>query len=182
VYVSPLMFDSFGATGPPMGPELLRQAIAEAGVPLEEIWSGDRLGVEGGVVIEVLHPPREGVIGRDNTNSIVAVIEHAGRRVLLPGDLESPGLDDVLAELPLDCDVVMAPHHGSRLSDPPGFAAWSTPEWVLLSGGRDADPEVRATYEAAGAQVFNTGEVGAVEVTVTAAGVAATTWRQNLAR
>jgi competence protein ComEC len=74
---------------------------------------------------------------------------------------------------------VMAPHHGSRLSDPPGFAAWSTPEWVVLSGGRDADPEVRATYEQAGADVFNTGETGTVELRLSAAAITATDWRKR---
>jgi hypothetical protein len=41
--------------------------------------------------------------------------------------MEDPGLD---------CDIVLAPHHGSELSDPPGFAAWCTPEWVVMSGRR----------------------------------------------
>jgi competence protein ComEC len=86
---------------------------------------------------------------------------------LLPGDLESPGIDDVMAEAPYDCDVLLAPHHGSRRSDPPGFAAWSTPEWVVLSGGggEQAAPVIR-TYKNAGANVSVTDEVGAVQFTV----------------
>jgi len=68
-----------------------------------------------------------------------------------------------MAELPYDCDVLLAPHHGSRRSDPPGFAAWSTPEWVVVSGGFDADPSVTQTYQQAGARVLNTGHDGAVE-------------------
>jgi competence protein ComEC len=162
VYVTPLMFDWFGATGPANAPETLRQAIAAAGVPTKEIWSGDRLRV-GEVTLEVLHPPRDGVIGSDNANSITLVIEYAGRRLLLPGDLETPGLEDMIAEAPVDCDILMAPHHGSRRSDPPGFAAWSTPEWVVLSGGADADPVVERTYAASGAKVLNTGKLGAIE-------------------
>jgi competence protein ComEC len=177
IYVSPMMFDEFGATGPPLGPTMLRHAIDTAGIPMREIWSGDRLRVSDDVSIEICHPPREGVIGRDNANSIVALVEYAGRRILLPGDLESPGLDDLLAESPLDCDLVMAPHHGSRLSDPPGFAKWSTPEWVVLSGGPDADPEVRTAYARAGAQVFNTGDVGAVELCLSREKISAKTWR-----
>lgn len=102
-------------------------------------------------------------VGSDNANSITLAVEYAGRRVLLPGDLETPGLEDVIAELPVDCDVLMAPHHGSRRSDPPGFAAWSTPEWVVISGGADADGEVEATYSDSGAKVLNTGKLGAVE-------------------
>jgi competence protein ComEC len=94
-------------------------------------------------------------------------VEYAGRRVLLPGDLESPGIDDVMAESPYDCDVLLAPHHGSRRSDPPGFAAWSSPECVVISsGGRDQIMPVVRTYEGVGARVFATNEVGAVRFTV----------------
>ncbi len=118
------------------------------------------------MTIQVLHPPRNGVIGSDNANSITLGVEYAGRRVLLPGDLESPGLDDVMAERPYDCDVLLAPHHGSRRSDPPGFAAWSTPEWVILSGGGELAGSVIRTYERAGARVFATNEVGAVQFIV----------------
>ena len=118
------------------------------------------------MTIDVIHPPRDGVVGSDNANSITLAVEYAGRRLLLPGDLETPGLEDVIAELPVDCDVLMAPHHGSRRSDPPGFAAWSTPEWVVISGGADSDPEVEHTYAAAGATVLNTGKLGAIEFTV----------------
>ena len=94
-------------------------------------------------------------------------VEYASRRILLPGDLESPGIDDVMAEAPYDCDVLLAPHHGSRRSDPPGFSAWSKPEWVVLSGGggEQAAPVIH-TYEAAGATVLVTDEVGAVDFNV----------------
>ena len=94
----------------------------------------------------------------------------------MPGDLETPGLEDVIAEPPVDCDVLMAPHHGSRRSDPPGFAAWSTPEWVVISGGADADPEVQQTYRSAGAQVLNTGQLGAVQFCLNRSRIQATTW------
>jgi competence protein ComEC len=106
-------------------------------------------------------------VGSDNANSVTLGVEYAGRRILLPGDLESPGIDDVMSEQPFDCDVVLAPHHGSRRSDPPGFAAWSTPEWVVLSGGggEQAAPVIR-TYQAAGAHVFVTDEVGAIKFMV----------------
>src|SRR5262245_39955301 len=107
-------------------------------------------------------PDRVNKIGCDNANSVTLGVEYAGRRVLLPGDLESPGLDDVMSESPYDCDVLLAPHHGSRRSDPPDFAVWSSPEMVVISGGggEQAEPVVR-TYERAGAKVFVTSDVGA---------------------
>jgi competence protein ComEC len=115
IYVSPVMFDQ-----PQPAVAELRAAIERSGVPLKLIAAGDRLRSATGTRLEVLHPPRKGVIGSDNANSILLLIEHAGRRLLLTGDLESPGLADVLAEEPLDCDAILAPHHGSRRSDPTG--------------------------------------------------------------
>jgi competence protein ComEC len=176
VYVSPLMFDGIGESGS-SGPELLRAEIERRGVPLREIWSGDALRVGKHVTAHVLHPPRVGVVGTDNANSITLAVECHGWRVLLPGDLESPGLEDVLAELPYDCDVLLAPHHGSRLSDPPGFAAWSTPEWVVISGalGRDVEPVVE-TYAEAGAEVVRTSHRGASRFSFRRGEVSLATW------
>ena len=76
-------------------------------------------------------------------------------------------MEDVTAELPYNCDILLAPHHGSRRSDPPGFAVWSTPNWVVISGGGSDDiAGVRQTYERAGARVLATNEAGAVRFSV----------------
>jgi competence protein ComEC len=163
VYVSPMMFEGIGEAEAARGPIVLREAILAAGVPIREVWAGDRLRVGPEVTIDVLHPTRIGVLGSDNANSVTVGVEYAGRRMLLPGDLETPGIEAVMAELPYDCDVLLAPHHGSRLSDPPGFAAWSTPNWVVISGadGDDVGPVVQ-TYERAGARVLPTYDHGLV--------------------
>ena len=106
-------------------------------------------------------------MGSDNANSIVLAVEYLGRRILLTGDLESPGLDDVMAELPYDCDVVLAPHHGSAYSDPPGFAEWSSPEWAVVSGGvRDRPESVATAYGSRGCRVLYTAESGAIGVAI----------------
>jgi competence protein ComEC len=115
VYVSPVMFrDSTPAL------EALRDAIRASGVPLRELHTTVRLDGGDNVELEVLHPPSQGVLGSDNSNSIVLRIGYRDRTILLPGDLETPGLEAVMAELPVDCDIVMAPHHGSLRSDPLG--------------------------------------------------------------
>ncbi len=177
IYVSPVMFERFGEGATSAAPEVLRGAIQRAGVPLREIWAGDRLYAGRQVSLQVLHPPQRGVIGSDNANSITLAVEYGDHRLLLPGDLESPGLDDVLAELPYDCDVLLAPHHGSRQSDPPGFAAWSTPEWVVISGGRgDEVSLVVATYQKAGAHVMRTHEYGAVRFSFRREGIQTAAW------
>lgn len=175
VYVSPVMFEERSRALAALG-----AAIADSGVPLRAVWSGDRLRTTGEARLEVLHPPRRGVLGSDNANSIVLAIEYAGRRLLLTGDLESPGLDDVVAELPYDCDVVMAPHHGSASSDPPGFADWSRPEWTIVSGGAsDRLPAVQAAYQARGSRVLHTADCGAVRVSIAGGQVSVDCWRGN---
>jgi competence protein ComEC len=159
------------------GLDYVREVLADAAIPICPIWSGDLLAVGDGVKIEVLHPPWGGVPGSDNANSVVLSVEYAGRRILLPGDLEPPGLAALVAQPAVDCDLVMAPHHGSYRSDPLGFAAWCRPECVVVSGATPSRPG-RGTraYQKLGAAVVHTGQSGAVEVTLSRAGVAVETF------
>lgn len=169
VYVSPLMFDPWITDGQLDAPNFLKHTLDAADVPLHKIWINDRLRTSNDeVAIEVLHPPRSGVAGRDNANSLLLAVRYAGHSILLPGDLEAPGIEAVTAERPQQFDVLLAPHHGSRNSDPPGFANWCTPKWVVVSGPR-VSPDQQFTadsYREVGAQVLHTANVGAVEFTI----------------
>lgn len=174
IYISTVMLES---ESPAV--LLMVDAIRRHDIPLREVSAGNRLGNGGGVELEFLHPTRQGVIGSDNANSLVLSIEYAGRRILLTGDLEGRGLDQLLAEEPLDCDVVAAPHHGSARSNPPGFAAWSTPEWVVVSGGLGRESEeVERAFTDAGARVLHTARDGAVTATIDRSGVTVATHRR----
>ena len=163
VYVTPHMWPGELAAGDQGAPAQLRRQLEAHGILIEMLEMGDRLQL-GDVTAEVLHPTLLGVVGTDNANSMVLAIEYQGRRILLPGDLESLGIEFLLAQEPYDCDVLLAPHHGSLRSDPPGFAAWSMPEWVVISGNRSAGTdEVAHRYQLAGARVLQTADHGAVQ-------------------
>lgn len=165
VYVPPTMFEE---QSPAL--DALRRSIEKHGAPIGVAAMGRRFETPGMETIEVLHPPLAGVLGSDNANSVVLAVEAHGRRVLLSGDLEPPGLQDLLAEEPLDCDVLLAPHHGSRASNVPQLARWCSPEWVVVSGTRRWDPApLEATYGALGARVLHTDRLGAVRVRADAA-------------
>ncbi len=167
VYVSPMMFERKGAAV-----DALRESIERAGVPVLQVAAGDRLRGGEGCRVEVFHPPRDGVLGGDNANSLVLAIEYLGRRILLPGDLEPPGLNAVIAEEPWHCDVLLAPHHGSQRSDPPGLAHWATPHWVVISGGAQTDlARTTAAYRAIGAEVLHTHHWGAIAIQIDATGL-----------
>ncbi|PQO42959.1 ComEC/Rec2 family competence protein [Blastopirellula marina] len=168
VYVSPVMFER-GSNGL----RFLRSSVEEAGIPLATLKAGDRLAVGKNASVVVLHPTARGVLGSDNANSLVLLIEAFGRRILLPGDLETPGMEGVLREEPIDCDLAMAPHHGSAGSDPVRFLGWSTPEILVVSGSasdRESGLEKRIDFKG---RILHTAELGAVSIQVRREGLAA---------
>ncbi len=143
-----------------------RAALEEYGVPVRHVIAGDRFRV-GEAVVEVLHPP-EGTFGdHDNAASMVLSVEYAGRRIILPGDVDEDGLDLLLQSPRRPCDVLLAPHHGSLKTDVLGLVEWCSPRWVVVSGYHEARIEpVAREYREAGAEVLYTGDVGAVTVTM----------------
>jgi competence protein ComEC len=170
VYVSPVMFEDKSEAL-----EALRATINAAGIPMRELAAGDVLSGGDRCLLEVLHPTKKGSLGADNANSLVLAVRFAGRAILLAGDLEPPGLNDLLSEEPCPTDVLLAPHHGSRRSDPPGLAAWSSPDYVIISGGLRMNlQETTAAYCAVGARLLHTGQCGAVQVVVDDRGQIAT--------
>ncbi len=155
----------------------LHDAAEEAGVSLRRVAAGDRLPSTDSVRLEVLHPLAEDVGGGDNENSVVLLVEFAGRRILLPGDLEGAGMQAVLARPPRDCDVVMAPHHGRQAANPAEFYGWCRPECIVISSRLDYGamsltrrfPEYRN-------RVLHTAYSGAVTVSIDRKQMRVQTW------
>ncbi|TWT33690.1 ComEC family competence protein [Posidoniimonas corsicana] len=163
--------------GEATAPAELSRLLSRHGVPVEKLALGDQLQL-GGARVEVLHPTALGVVDTDNANSLVIGMTHAGRRLLLPGDLEGRGMEALLAQEPYDCDVLLAPHHGSPRSDPPGLAAWCRPEHVVISSAAGVYPDLASeSYQEQGATVLSTSADGAVTVVIDASGVQVTRYR-----
>ena len=77
-----------------------------------------------------------------------------------------------MAERPQDCDILLAPHHGSSNSDPPGFATWCTPDWVVVSGRQiSRNSLTNVSYRRVGAEVLHTAQCGAVQFVVDQRGI-----------
>jgi competence protein ComEC len=113
--------------------------------------------------IQILNPPRAGTGGNDNSDSLVLLIEVAGFRILLTGDLEGPGLQRLISQPRIKCDLVMAPHHGSFNSDPTEFMNWCQPKMVVISGesSRIRDNAVEV-FQQNGRTVFRTDRHGGI--------------------
>lgn len=155
------------------------EAAAERRVPIELVQRGDRLRLDETVSLTILHPPDDFTATTDNEHSVVLLIEYAGRRILLTGDLEGEGLLQFLGQPPLPVDVLLSPHHGSVKANPPELPAWTTPNWVAISGSRrEGFAELREIYRDA-AGVYLTGSDGAVtfEIAPTDGSIRASTFR-----
>ena len=122
--------------------------------------------------------------GEGNSASCVLLIEAAGERLLLTGDMDSAAEQQWLKAHPgISVDWLLAPHHGSRTSSSPAFLAATRPPHVLLARGRynpfgHPHAEVLARYREAGATVHDTALQGAIRIEL-GAQRPALHWRQQ---
>ena len=134
----------------------------ECGVRIELVCEGDCLQVDEQVTLRVLHPGFGRPHSDDNANSIVLLIEFAGRRILLTGDLDGSGQMALLQQDPLHVDVLLSPHHGSRKANPASLAAWATPGQLVVSADRKVDfKSLKAAYGPQ-CEIVSTHDFGAV--------------------
>ncbi|MCA9133286.1 MAG: ComEC/Rec2 family competence protein [Planctomycetales bacterium] len=134
--------------------------------PLEELQAGS-FGRAGEVAWRVLHPPRGWAGKNDNDASLCLLLEYAGKRLLLPGDLEGAGLLNLVELPPRPCHVLMAPHHGSLTLDPSELLLWCRPQVVVISGNHRATrPEVLHKYSITDSQVGITFRDGAIQIRI----------------
>ncbi len=97
--------------------------------------------------IEILAPTRldallDGLLGRYNDMSYVVRVWHAGRSILLPGDIEEPGWRRLVERgVDLRADVLVASHHGRRSGYFEAAAQAISPTFVVVSTGQLAAAE-----------------------------------------
>jgi competence protein ComEC len=122
------------------------------------------------VRLRVLSPVAAGAASTANDHSCVLLIEGAGGRLLLTGDIASDTEPRVAAAMgPGAAPVLQVPHHGSRTSSSTAFIAALKPELAIVSAGwhnrfGHPRPEVLQRYAQAGVPVLNTALEGAVQV------------------
>jgi competence protein ComEC len=137
-------------------------------VPMEPCAAGQSWQWNG-VHFRVLNPA-PGAADRDNDSSCVLLVESAGGRLLLTGDISSTIEPQVAAAMgPGSSPVLLVPHHGSKTSSSAGFIAAVNPLLALVSAGwhnrfGHPKPEVVARYRQAHVPLLNTAEEGAIEL------------------
>ena len=139
------------------------------------------------VQFSMLHPDAAHY-GDNNHGSCVLLIEAAGKRLLLAGDIEQPAEFSLLQRFPeLHADVLIAPHHGSRTSSTEAFVRQLAPQFVVYSTGyqnrfRHPAPDVRKRYQRLGVLEFNTAEQGAVSFVIAQDGTVASSGERQANR
>lgn len=144
------------------GVQFTLKSLQEHRIPVRILRAGDIL-TAGDVQMQVLHPPWTGPEGKENVRSLVLLIHHGDHTFLLTGDLEKNGLEKVLAMPPVNVDVLMAPHHGSRFANNDALANWAQPKCVISCEGKPRSAGGRPNpYARLGAIYLSTWEHGAV--------------------
>jgi len=117
------------------------------------------------------------IANTDNNHSCVVKLSYRGISILIPGDLEADGqqalldsMADAISRQRLRSDILVLPHHGSKNAFNPSFLSRVNPRMVLVSAGHKnayGHPHGLFTRWFGHREIplFNTGSVGAVEVT-----------------
>jgi len=148
-------------------PEYLSQeaALATAGdwvgrtdTPIDITCAGREYAL-GDATITVLHPAAGNGIEDMNDLSLVLKVSYGGKTLLLTGDIG----ENVERQLPDmgHIDVLQVPHHGSYTSSSADFLQAISPDYALISCGRNNDyghphDVVLSRLEDAGAEIYRT--------------------------
>jgi competence protein ComEC len=151
--------------------ELYRR-IEEKKIPKLLARRGMVINFGDGAKLQILFPLPDQDVSNWETNSasIVARLVYGDRSFLLTGD--SPiKIENVLLKLDpaiLDSGVLKAGHHGSRTSTSIAYAEAISPEYVVISAGKDntyghPHQEVLDILEKVGAKIISTIESGTIK-------------------
>lgn len=153
------------------------EVLANSGTPTEFPCVGD-IYTLGDAQITV-YGPHPVVYTNPNDWSIVLMVEYAGRRILLTGDIEAEAEYDLLAYsdlYPLDADVLKVAHHGSNTSSTYDFVSAVSPQYAIISCASDADTEyphvetAMTLYDCGIEDVFLTSTSGNITVEISPTG------------
>lgn len=157
---------------------MLQAPLTRRAIPLRQLSSGwEQIETPGPETLHLFIPPQD----QEQNDRSVAVLARLGAdAVLLPGDLEGAGLQQLLATpLPAAVNLLKLPHHGSRHSAPEHLLEAVRPQAAFVSAGADNSHrlphrEVVDLYAAARIPLYRTDRMGSLRFESTGSG-----WRSS---
>lgn len=171
----PMMLnDCFDDLSPPRSASAyLLQLLGDRSHTVEVFNTGRRRWTEGEAEFEVLWPDAvcDSTLSA-NDSSTVLRIRYAGRSILFTGDIEKRAQLELLRRGDLRADVLFLPHHGSVESTTKAFIEAVRPSIVIRSSHERTADTVNGLERAVGdIPLYNTADLGAITVSVSAEGV-----------
>ncbi len=164
----------FRDLSPPGSPSFhLLELLAERGHEVHVDAATKPAWVYGNVRFERLWPPgdRAGLL-TSNDASLVLRLSYLGHSILLTGDIEEAPLRALAQRNDVGGDVLLLPHHGSVRPSLQEFIEAVAPQVLVRSSQRRTADTFSGLGEVLGARpLFNTADVGAVEIILDESGV-----------
>ena len=142
----------------------LMDAISSRGIPVTEAYAGYEFSL-GSARCIVVSPDADA--DKDaNNESVVIFLDFYDSEFLFTGDMEKWAENELLdAQYYIDADVLKVAHHGSSTGSSQAFLDVVTPEYAVISCGRDnkyghPHQETLERLIAAGAEIYRTDEAG----------------------
>ena len=130
---------------------------------------GMRVALDQDAYLLVLFPDRDVAGLNSNDASIVAKLVYGNTSFLFTGDSPKKIEDYLISLSPesIDADVLKIGHHGSRNSTSESFVGYASPDYAVISVGKDnhyghPHKEVLDILENFGVQIFRTDELGTI--------------------
>lgn len=119
--------------------EILDERSEKSGARKYIAKQGTRIDLGGGAVLDILFPDRDMTHVETNTSSLIAKLTYGNTSFLFTGDSPQAIEEYLVSQYgdQLDVDVLKLGHHGSRTSTSEIFLAATTPEYAVISAGKD---------------------------------------------
>ena len=110
-------------------------AVEEEGLDIQYPAVGTQFRM-GDAVITILSPKE--ITGDSNSNSVAIKLSYGESDFIFTGDADYKSEREMIASgLDLDCEVLSVAHHGSASATSEKFVAATTPQYAVISCGKD---------------------------------------------
>lgn len=131
---------------------------------------GTRIILGNGAILDILFPDRDPAGIDTNDASIIAKLQYGGKSFLFTGDSPQKMEKYLILIDPksIDADVLKIGHHGSKTSSSEEFLGYASPEYAVISVGKDnryghPHQEVLERLIQFGAKILRTDELGVIK-------------------